>query len=91
MDLFADVIGDSFILLVATGLIMYEYIRAKGKPDINAGRIEELSEKLLALDKRENELEEAEKKRQDRVETLEQAIEEMRKQSGKKKLLSLSP
>ncbi|KAG0650579.1 hypothetical protein D0Z07_2559 [Hyphodiscus hymeniophilus] len=90
VDLFADVIGDSFILLVAGGLILYEYVRAKGKPDINAEKIAELNEKLLKLDKREHDLEEVEKKQQDRVETLEQAIEEMRKQSGKKRLISLS-
>jgi len=69
---------------------LYEYVRAKGKPDINAEKIAELDEKLVELDRRENELEEAEKKRQDRIETLEQAIEEMRKQSGKKRLLPLS-
>lgn len=90
VDLFADVIGDSFILLVAGGLILYEYVRAKGKPDINAEKIAELNEKLLELDNREKELEEAEKERQSRVETLEQAIEEMRKNTVKKKLLSLS-
>ena len=66
------------------------YVRAKGKPDINAEKIAELDVKLAELDKREKELEESEKKRQDRVETLEQAIEEMRKQSGKKRILSLS-
>ena len=90
VDLFADVIGDSFILLVAGGLIFYEYVRAKGKPDINAEKIAELNEKLLELDNREKELEEADKDRQSRVETLEQAIEEMRKNTVKKKLLSLS-
>jgi cell division protein ZapA (FtsZ GTPase activity inhibitor) len=91
VDLFADVIGDSFILLVAGGLILYEYVRAKGKPDSNAEKIEELNKKLEELDRRENELEEAEKKQKDRVETLEQALEEMRKAtSGKKKSLSFS-
>jgi len=90
VDLFADVIGDSFILFVAGGLILYEYIRAKGKPDHNAERIAELSEILKELDRRELELEEAEKEQQHRVETLEQALEEMRKATGKKKSLSLS-
>ena len=86
VDLFADVIGDSFILLVAAGLIIYEYVRAKGKPDTNAEKIAELDEKLKELDRREKELEEAEKKNQTRVETMEQAFEEMRKATGKKKL-----
>ena len=72
------------------GLILYEYLRGKGKPDVNAEKIAELNGKLLELDRRENELEEAEKARQNRVETLEQAFEEMRKQSGKKRLISLS-
>jgi optic atrophy 3 protein len=90
VDLFADVIGDSFILLVAGGLILYEYIRARGKPDVNAEKIAELNEKLKELDQREIELEEAEKERQKRVETLEQALEEMRKASGKKKSFSLA-
>ncbi len=90
VDLFADVIGDSFILLVAGGLILYEYLRAKGKPDSNAEKIAELNRKLEELDAREKELEETEKEQKDRVETLEQAIEEMRKASGKKKSLSLS-
>jgi DNA repair exonuclease SbcCD ATPase subunit len=69
---------------------LYEYVRAKGKPDVNAERIAELDAKLVELDRRENELEEAEKERQDRVETLEQAIEEIRKQTSKKKLVSMS-
>ena len=87
VDLFADVIGDSFILLVAGGLIMYEYVRAKGKPDANAERIALLNEKLAELDRRERELEEADKQQKTRVETLEQAIEEMKKataEAGKK-------
>ncbi|KAH8657471.1 optic atrophy 3-like protein [Tricladium varicosporioides] len=85
VDLFADVIGDSFILLVAGGLIMYEYIKAKSKPDPHAAKIELLDEKLKELDRRENELEEAEKKQQSRVESLEQAIEELRKSGGSKR------
>ena len=86
VDLFADVIGDSFILLVATGLIVYEYLRTKGKPDVNAEKIAELDAKLKDLDRREKDLEEAEKQNQTRVETMEQALEEMRKATGKKKL-----
>ena len=90
VDLFADVIGDSFILIIASGLILYEYLRAKGKPDVQAEKMAELNQKLKELDQRESELEEAEKQRQKRVEVLEQALEEMRKTTGKKKLLSLS-
>jgi len=90
VDLFADVIGDAFVLVVAGGLIIYEYVRSRGKPDANAEKIAELNSKLDALDAREKQLEEAEKEQQSRVETLEQAIEEMRKASNKKKALSFS-
>lgn len=93
VDLFADVIGDSFILLVAGGLIMYEYVRAKGKPDVNAEKIAELNKKLEDLEARGKELEEAEKVQKDRVETLEQALEVMRQAtaaSGKRSLLASS-
>jgi hypothetical protein len=88
VDLFADVIGDAFILLIASGLILYEYIRTRGKPDANAEKIAALNEKLAELDRREQDLEELEKKQRSRVETLEQAVEEMKRQtaeSGKKK------
>lgn len=85
VDLFADVIGDSFILLVAGGLILYEYIRAKGKPDHNAEKISLLNEKLAELEGREKELEEAEKKQKARVETMEQAIEEMKRATAEAK------
>ncbi|PBP19581.1 OPA3 domain protein [Diplocarpon rosae] len=84
VDLFADVIGDSFILLVAGGLIIYEYVRAKGKPDSNAEKIAELNKKLEELDSRAKKLYEVEKEQEARVETLEQAIEVMRKASSKK-------
>jgi DNA repair exonuclease SbcCD ATPase subunit len=90
VDLFADVIGDTFILVVAGGLILYEYLRAKAKPDVNAERIAELKSQLEELGQREEELEENEKEYKIRVETLEQAIEEMRRTNGKKRTLSLS-
>ncbi len=86
VDLFADVIGDSFILLVAGGLIMYEYLKAGGKPDVNAEKIAELDKKLEELDLREKELEEVEKQKQGRIDTLEQALQELRNSKGKKSL-----
>jgi hypothetical protein len=85
VDLFADVIGDSFILLVAVGLILYEYIRTSKKPDHNAEKIASIDQKLAELEEREKELEEAEKAQKHRVETLEDAIEEMRKATLKQK------
>lgn len=83
VDLFADVIGDSFILLIASALIMYEYFRSKEKPDTQGEKMAEFKKKLEELEKREKELEEMEKKRQAQVEILEQALEEMRKGSKK--------
>lgn len=90
VDLFADVIGDTFILSVAIALILYEYIRSAGKPDANAEKIADINERLKELDLREKELEEEEKKRQTRMETLEQALEEMKKATGKKRALSMA-
>ncbi len=74
VDLFADVVGDAFILLVATSLVIYEYYRSSQKPDKNAERIKELNEKLEELRKREEELEENERKHQARVQTIEDAL-----------------
>jgi hypothetical protein len=88
VDLFADVIGDSFILFVAGGLILYEYVRSKGKPDANAEKLAVMAKKLDELEQRELELEEAEKKRQAQVEALEQALEEMKKGGDKKKAIA---
>ena len=88
VDLFADVIGDTFILSVAIALILYEYIRSAGKPDANAEKIADINERLKQLNLREEELEEEKKKQQTRVETLEQALEELRKTTGKKRALS---
>lgn len=87
VDLFADVIGDSFILFVAGGLILYEYARSKGKPDTQAEKMAEFTRKLEELEQREHELEEMEKKRQVQVEILEQALEEMKQGTKRKTLL----
>ena len=84
VDLFADVIGDAFILFVAGGLIIYEYVKQASKPDANAERITELNQKLEELNKRETELEEVEKEQQRRVETLEQALEALKKNASTK-------
>jgi hypothetical protein len=87
VDLFADVIGDSFILVVAAGLILYEYLRSKGKPDVHAEKIAEMDKKLEQLEQRELELEEIEKKQRTQVETLQEALEEMKKATAKKRVL----
>jgi len=88
IDLFADVIGDSFILSVAIGLIMWEYIRNKNKPDVAAVKLAELKQLEDELSKRQADLEEAQQKQQARVERLEQALEQIKKASSKKGLLT---
>ena len=90
VDLFADVIGDSFILLVAAALIFYELWRNQSKVDPHQEKIAELEVKLSDLEKKDQEREEVERNQRQRVETLEQAIEEMKKASLKKKFLSIS-
>lgn len=93
VDLFADVVGDAFILLVAAGLITYEYVKGKQKPDQNAQKLAELTAILEAEERRIAELEEHEKQQQHRVEVLEQALEILKaeKAPGKlKRALSMS-
>lgn len=77
VDLFADVLGDTFVLLVAGSLIFYEYIRSKGKPDVNAEKISELYTKLEELHKRESDLERASLEAQNRFITLEQSLKNL--------------
>lgn len=86
VDLFADVVGDAFILLVAGGLITYEYVKAKAKPDQNSEMIAELAEQLKEEERRITELEEIEKQQQHRVEALEQALELLKNERAPGKL-----
>jgi optic atrophy 3 protein len=93
VDLFADVIGDTFILLVAGGLITYEYIKAKQKPDHIAERLDELAQQLKEEERKIAELEESEKEHKHRVEVLEQALELLRNEKAPgrmKRALSMS-
>lgn len=85
VDLFADVTGESFVFGVAILLIVYEYARVSGKPDPNAEKIVDLEAKLAELRRLDNEREEEKKQERQRVETLEQAVHEMQKLTGKKK------
>ncbi|KAM0198017.1 hypothetical protein ACHAPA_001703 [Fusarium lateritium] len=87
VDLFADVIGDAFILSVAIALIVYETWKSSQKPDINKMRIEELDQKLEELKKKEEELEESEKKQTERYESLEEALRALRDPKTKQPLL----
>lgn len=87
VDLFADVIGDAFILGVAMGLILYEYYKAQQKPDINKERIDDLNKRFDDLKKREDELTAAEEEQRKRFETLELALRALRDPKTKQPLL----
>lgn len=87
VDLFADVIGDTFILGVAGGLIIYESWKALQKPDVNKQRIDDLSERVEALRRREEELADAEEKQRQRFESLEEALRRLRDPKTKEPLL----
>lgn len=87
VDLFADVIGDAFILGVAGGLIVYEYWKALQKPDINKTRIDELSQRFEELQRREEKLASAEEKQRQRFESLEEALRALKYPKTKQPLL----
>jgi DNA repair exonuclease SbcCD ATPase subunit len=94
VDLFADVIGDTFILSVAGGLIIYESWKALQKPDANKERIEELKQRLEELKKKEEELAEAEDRQKRRFDELEEALRALKDPKTKEPLLptlQLSP
>lgn len=87
VDLFADVIGDGFILIVASSLIVYEYYRQAGKPDANLERIKEINARLDELKRREEELAEAERRHETRVQTIEDALRAFKDPKTKKPIL----
>lgn len=87
VDLFADVIGDTFILGVAMGLILYEFYKSQQKPDINKERIDDLNKRFEALQKREDELTTAEEQQRRRFEALEDALKSLRDPKTKQPLL----
>ncbi|KAK4220235.1 hypothetical protein QBC37DRAFT_4194 [Rhypophila decipiens] len=87
VDLFAEVVGDAFILLVAGALVIFEYYRSSAKPDKNTEMIKELDRRLAELDEREKQLEEAEKKQQERVQMIEEALRAFKDPKTKKPLL----
>lgn len=87
VDLFADVIGDGFILLVATVLIIYETWRSSSKPDANKEKIEALSERFKELQSKEREHEEEEKRQQGRILQLEEVLRNYKDPKTKQPLL----
>jgi optic atrophy 3 protein len=90
VDLFADVVGDAFILAIAGALIIYEYVKSRQNTDVNAIRITELNEQLKEEEKRISELEGLERRQQKRVEVLEEALEALRSPQTKKRSFTLS-
>ena len=91
VDLFADVIGDGFILFVAAAIILYESLRLSQKPESNAEKLKELSQRFDELDKREKDLEESEKHYQSRILTLEAALRGFKDPKTKQPLLPPAP
>ncbi|KAK3393019.1 optic atrophy 3-like protein [Podospora didyma] len=87
VDLFAEVIGDTFILTVAGILILYEYHRSSQKPDQTAEKIKELNQKLELLEKKKEEMEEAEKQQRARVEAIEAVLRVFKDPKTKQPLL----
>lgn len=88
VDLFADVIGDAFILSVAVALVIYEWYKSSTKPDHNAERIKELNSKLESLEQeRENER----KRQESRILTLEMALRNYKDPKTKQPLLPPTP
>ncbi|KAI1827978.1 hypothetical protein F4861DRAFT_236269 [Xylaria intraflava] len=91
VDLFADVIGDAFILFVATALLIFEYQRSAQKPDANLEKITNLTERFEELERREKELEEAEQQHQDRTAMVEDVLRRLNDPKTKKPLLPPAP
>ncbi len=91
VDLFAEVVGDAFILLVAAAIILYESHRSSQKPDSNAEKLEELSQRFDELEKREKDIEEAERHYQSRVLVLEEALRGFKDPKTKQPLLPPTP
>ncbi|CAN8098861.1 unnamed protein product [Discula destructiva] len=87
VDLFADVIGDGFILLVATILIIYETWRSSSKPDANKERIEALTQRFEELQRKEEEHEEEERRQQSRILQLEEVLRNYKDPKTKQPLL----
>lgn len=88
VDLFADVIGDTFILTVAMALIVYEWWRSSQKPDHNAERIKELNAKLAEF---QEEREKERMRHESRILTLEQAFRGFKDPKTKQPLLPPAP
>lgn len=74
VDLFADVIGDVFILTIASSLLLYEYYRSSSKPDANLQRIKDLERQLEEGKRREEEFLRMDEERKARLQAIEDAL-----------------
>lgn len=74
VDLFADVIGDVFILTIASSLLLYEYYRSSAKPDANLQRIKDLEKQLEEGRRREEEFLRMDEERKARLQAIEDAL-----------------
>lgn len=91
VSLFADVLGDAFILGVGGGLIIYEYWKSSSKPDANKERIAELTVQLDQMRAREEQLARDEDSHRRRLDMVEQELQALKDHKGiKGRLLSLS-
>jgi len=88
VDLFADVVGDGFILLVACGLIIYEYQRSSQKPDANLERIKDLNQQIDELKRAAEERTDEEKRRESRILAVEAALRNYKDPKTKQPLLA---
>lgn len=91
VDLFADVIGDGFILVIASALVIYEYWRASAKPDANTERIKELADEIEALKAAEEAHGRDEQRRESRILAMEAALRGFRDPKTKQPLLPPAP
>ncbi|KAL1903100.1 hypothetical protein Sste5346_000384 [Sporothrix stenoceras] len=91
VDLFADVIGDGFILVIASALVIYEYYRSSSKPDANAERIQELTDQVEALRSAEEEYSRKDRIRESRILAMESALRGFRDPKTKQPLLPPAP
>ncbi len=87
VDLFADVVGDAFILIVGGVLVIYEYYRSSSKPDANLERIKELNRQLDELREKEEKLTAEESRQESRILAMEAALRNYRDPKTKQPLL----
>ncbi|EPE09440.1 opa3 domain protein [Ophiostoma piceae UAMH 11346] len=91
VDLFADVIGDAFILGIASLLVIYEYYKSATKPDTHGDRIKELTQQLEDLQRTEEEHKRDELRRESRILAMESALRGFHDPKTKQPLLPPAP